>query len=200
MIKCSQSSKLSSMGIWSYIHFTKAFKSKENFILLSCIFCLNLFGCWVRRLKVTKPFIYVIYGLAAVSARWFFWGSEGMLAQKLVTLTSTIFLIYWMDILPTQGICEEASLATGLHTNYPCQFCHTDFINQEEFIKHMEICSVIDSEGNLSLLPANHLNIWQNWEAQWNSHHEVDSEVQQQWRVNWSHEHLFMNRLWTSSA
>ena len=129
------------MGKCSYIHFTKAFKSKENFIILSCIFCLNLFGCWVRRLKVTKPFIYVIYGLAAVPARWFFRGSEGMLAQKLVTLTSTIFLIYWMEILPTQGICKEASLATGLHTNYPCPFCINDFINQEEFIEHKEICS-----------------------------------------------------------
>ena len=82
MIKCSQSWKLSRMGIWSIIHFTKALKSKENHIILSCIFCLDLFGCWVRRLKVTKPFIHVIYGLAAVPARWFFWGSDGMLTPK----------------------------------------------------------------------------------------------------------------------
>ena len=78
-----------------------------------------------------------------------------------------------MEILQTQGICMEASLASRLHTNYPCPFCHTDFINQEDVIEHMEICSVTDPEANLSLLPANHL-IWQNWEAQWNSHYEVD--------------------------
>jgi hypothetical protein len=78
-----------------------------------------------------------------------------MIPQKLVTLASAIFLIYLMEILPTKGICKEASLATGLHINYPCPFCHTDFINQEEVIEHMEICSVTDPEVNLSLLPAN---------------------------------------------
>jgi hypothetical protein len=44
-----------------------------------------------------------------------------------------------MEILPTKGICKEASLATGLHTYYPCPFCHNDFINQEEVIEHMKI-------------------------------------------------------------
>ena len=89
-------------------------------------------------------------------ARWFFQASKGMLAQTLVTLASTIFLISWMEILPTQGICKEASLATRLHTNYPCPFCHTNFINQKEVIEHMEICAVTDPEANMSLLPANH--------------------------------------------
>ena len=55
-----------------------------------------------------------------------------------------------MEILPTQGICKEASLATGLHTNYPCPFCHNDFIIQEEIIEHMEIWSVTNPEANLS--------------------------------------------------
>ena len=45
-----------------------------------------------------------------------------------------------MDILPTQGIW------TRLHTNYPFHFCHNDFINQEEVIEHMEICSGTDLE------------------------------------------------------
>jgi uncharacterized Zn-finger protein len=67
-----------------------------------------------------------------------------MLAQKLATLASIILLLQWMEILPTQGICKEAFLATRLHTNYLCPFCHTDFINQEEFIEHMEICSGTD--------------------------------------------------------
>ena len=103
-----------------------------------------MFGGWVRRLKVTKHLIYSSYCLAVVPARWLFRASEGMLAQKLATLASTIFLLQWMEIIPTQGICKEASLATRLHTNYPCPFCHTDFINQEEVIEHMEICSGTD--------------------------------------------------------
>ena len=49
-----------------------------------------------------------------------------------------------MEIFPTQGICKESSLATGLHTNYPSPFCHTDFMNQEDVIEHMEICSITD--------------------------------------------------------
>ena len=69
MIICSQSSKLSSMGICSYIHFIKALKSKENFMIFFCILCFNLFGCLVRRLKVTKQLIYSIYSLAAVPGR-----------------------------------------------------------------------------------------------------------------------------------
>ena len=134
MIICSQSSKLSSMGICSYIHFIKIF--------FFCIICLNLFGSWVRIIKVTKHFFYSIYCLAAVPARSqvVVPSKRKHVTSKLVTLASTIFLIYWMEIHPTQGICKEASLATGLHTNYPCPFCHTDFINQEEFIEHMEIC------------------------------------------------------------
>ena len=45
-----------------------------------------------------------------------------------------------MEIIPNKGICKEASLANRLNTNYPCPFCHTDFINKEEVIGHMEIC------------------------------------------------------------
>ena len=68
MIICSQSWKLFSMGICSYIHFIKAFKSKKK-LCFFCILCFNLFGCWLRRLKVTRQFIYSIYCLAAVPAR-----------------------------------------------------------------------------------------------------------------------------------
>ena len=110
-----------------------------------CIFCLNIFVGWLRRLKVTS-INFFIYCLAAVPARWFFRESEGMLAQKVVTLASTMFLLQRMEILPTPGIYKEASLATKLHTNYPCPFCHTNFINQEEVIEHMEICSWTDPE------------------------------------------------------
>ena len=46
-------------------------------------------------------------------ARWLFQASQGMLAQKLITLASTILLLHWMKILTTQGICKEA---TRLHT------------------------------------------------------------------------------------
>ena len=51
-----------------------------------------------------------------------------------------------MEIFTAQGICKEASLAYRLHTNYPCPFCHTNFINQEEVTEHMEICSGTDQE------------------------------------------------------
>ena len=40
-----------------------------------------------------------------------------MLVQQLVTLASTILLLQQMEILPTQGICKESSLATRLPTN-----------------------------------------------------------------------------------
>ena len=69
-----------------------------------------------------------------------------MLAQKVVTLASTKFLLQRMEILPALGICKEASLATRIHTNYPCPFCHTDFINQDEVIEHMEICLGTETE------------------------------------------------------
>jgi hypothetical protein len=70
MIICSQSSKLSSMGICSYIHFIKALKSKEKLLIHFVVpFVLNLFGWWVRRLKVNKHIIYSIYCLAARPAR-----------------------------------------------------------------------------------------------------------------------------------
>ena len=61
-----------------------------------------------------------------------------------------------MEIIPTQGICKEAYLATGLQTNYRCPFYHTNFINQMEVIERMNISSVTSPEANLSLLPANH--------------------------------------------
>ena len=31
-------------------------------------------------------------------------------------------------------------------SDYPCQFCHNDFINQEEGIEHVEICSGTNTE------------------------------------------------------
>ena len=116
MLICSHSSKTSSMGICSYIHFTRAlkiqFRSKlnENSIIPLFILSLKMFGCKVNRLKVTKRLMYSSYCLAAVPTRWVFRASEGMLAQKLATLASTIFLIQWMEIIPTKGICKEASL------------------------------------------------------------------------------------------
>ena len=34
--------------------------------------------------------------------------------------------------------------STSKRSDYPCPFCHTDFINQEEVFEHMEICSGTD--------------------------------------------------------
>ena len=73
MLKWSYAHKVQSYSVWvyicSYVHFIKALKYKLNLLILFCILCLNLFGCWVRRLKYTKHFIYSIYSLAAVPAR-----------------------------------------------------------------------------------------------------------------------------------
>ena len=108
-----------------------------------------MFGCWVTRWKVIKHLIYFSYCLAAVPASWLFRASEGMLAQELSTLASTILLLQWMEIIPTKCICKEASLANRLHTNYPCPFCHTNFINKEEVIEHMEIFRGTDPKPNV---------------------------------------------------
>ena len=43
--------------------------------------------------------------------------------------------------------CEsdsDISDSTSERSDYPCPFCHTDFINQEEVFEHMEICSGTD--------------------------------------------------------
>ena len=45
--------------------------------------------------------------------------------------------------------CESdlySSDSTSERSDYPCPFCHTDFINQEEVFEHMEICSGTDPE------------------------------------------------------
>ena len=58
------------MGICSYIHFTKALISISMYLwFFFDILCLNLLVCWIRRLIVTKHFIYSIYCLAAMPAR-----------------------------------------------------------------------------------------------------------------------------------
>ena len=45
--------------------------------------------------------------------------------------------------------CEsdsDSSDSTFERSDYPCPFCHTNFINQEEVFEHMEICSGTDPE------------------------------------------------------
>ena len=164
-----------------------------------------MFGCFVTRIKVTKNFIFFIYFLAATPARWLLRASKDMLAQKLVTLASTILLLRWMDIFPTQGICKEAPLATRLHTNYSCPFCHTDFINQEKVIEHMEICSGTDPEPEVMKLIGlncqqtfeindkieNHIKI--NIMKKIRNLHNLSQQLQQPERVNRSHENHFIN-------
>ena len=78
------------------------------------------------------------------------------------------------DILPDVEEEEEDAMdcesdsdsldSTSERSDYPCPFCNTDFINQEEVFEHMEICSGTDpepdwgAEADLSLLLE---NIWQ---------------------------------------
>ena len=78
------------------------------------------------KIKGHHAFHHSSYYLALVPARWLLWASEDMLAQKLVTLASTILLL--QRILPTQCIYKEAPLAARLHINDSCPFCHTNFI------------------------------------------------------------------------
>ena len=80
---------------------------------------INIFGCLVKRLKVTKHLIFSSSCLGAMPARWLLWASKVKWAQKLVTLASTVLLLQLMEILPTQGICKAATLATSLLTNLP---------------------------------------------------------------------------------
>ena len=100
---------------------------------------------------------------------------------------------------------------TSERSDYPCQFCHNDFNNQEEVIEHMEICSGTNTEPEVwkphqSLLPAKLIKIWQDLEAYCNSHdvvrnlHNLSQQHHQPGRVNWSHEHISIHRLWTSSS
>ena len=45
--------------------------------------------------------------------------------------------------------CEsdsDSSDSTCEISDYPCPFCHTNFINQEEVFEYMEICSGTDPE------------------------------------------------------
>ena len=41
---------------------------------------------------------------------WLFRASEGILAQKVLTLASTIILLQQMEILPSQGMCKSCSI------------------------------------------------------------------------------------------
>ena len=110
--------------------------------------------------------------------------------------------------------CEsdsDSSSNTPEWSDYPCQFCHNDFINQDEVIEHMEICSGTDTEPKVWKLMCTFCqqtfwNIWQDWESYWNSHHVIrnlhnlSQQHHQPGKINWSHEHLSMNRPWTSNA
>ena len=45
--------------------------------------------------------------------------------------------------------CEsdsDSSDSTFERSDYPCPFCHTDFMNEEEVTEHLEICSGTDPE------------------------------------------------------
>ena len=72
-----------------------------------------------QNIKCHQQLIFSSYCLAAMPARWLLWANKRLLAQKLVTLASTVLLLQLMEILPTQGICKAATLATRLLTNLP---------------------------------------------------------------------------------
>ena len=144
--------------------------------------------------------------------RWLLQASEDMLAQNLVTLASTILLLQWMETLPTQAIYKEASLATRLRTNYSCPFCHTDFINHEKVMEHMEICSGTDLE--LDVLKPIRPYCQQTFDTYDKIENYIGIQImiyirillnlpqqlQHPGRVNWSHEYISMNRLETSNT
>ena len=117
-----------------------------------------------------------------------------------------------MEIIWTKGICKESSLATRLHTNCLCPFCHTNFINQEEVIEHMAICSGTGAKPEVLKLVCPYcqptFETYDKLDKQIQTHvmkyirnlQNLSHQFQQPGSVNWSHKYLFMNRLWTSSA
>ena len=58
---------------------------------------------------------------------------------------------------------SASSDSTSKRSDYPLPFCHTDFINQEDVIEHMEICSVTDPEPEVLKLICPHCQ--QNFET-----------------------------------
>ena len=70
--------------------------------------------------------------------------------------------------------CEsdsDSSDTTFEMSDYPCPFCHSDFINQEEVIEHVEICSGTDTE--LEVLKLICPYCWQTFET----NDEIDNYI-----------------------
>ena len=65
---------------------------------------------------------------------------QGHVGQKAchTALASNKLLLRWTEILPTQGICKEAPLATRINTICSCLFCHTNFINHSQLMKSVQ--------------------------------------------------------------
>ena len=95
-----------------------------------------LFGCWVRRLKVTKQLIFPGYCFAAMPARWLFVSKRWHVSPKAV---HNVFKYIWRFFHPRVSARKP----------FWQLVCKPDFINQEEFIQHMEICSGTDPEPDV---------------------------------------------------
>ena len=79
---------------------------------------------------------------------------------NIVRENNSTYVMNVNDILPDVERCDsqqeedamdcesdsEGLDSTSKRSDYPCPFCHTDFIGQEQVIEHVEICSGTHTE------------------------------------------------------
>ena len=63
------------------------------------------------------------------------------LQSPTIVLTTSPCHLAGRSTMSGWRFCKKVPLGTRLHNNYSCTFCHTDFINQEDVIRHMKIYS-----------------------------------------------------------
>ena len=143
--------------IWVYAYIFISSKAKKYSFIKSKTktqyFCYPLLqNVWLLSQKVKGHQAFNLYQLlfSCRASQVALPSKQGHVSPK--ALASTIPLLQWMESLPTQGISKESSLATRLQTICSCPFRHTEIINQEEVIEHMEICSGTDQEPEVQKL------------------------------------------------
>ena len=92
-----------------------------------------------------------------------------------------------MNRVPAVGGCDrekeetmeyesesDSSESDSLDPAYPCPLCHNNFIKQEEFIDHMEICSETDQDIMKQTCPY------------WQQTFEIIEEFEEHYRFHYS--------------
>ena len=146
MLIFSHNLKVFSMGICSYIHLIKDSKVKFHWkltesltILSSFIFCWNVFGFWVRIVKVTIHFMFF---------------------QSLFGCR-----VSYVALPSNQGHVSPKACHTGF--DYTSPSMDGDSSNPS-YLQNTR-CRTWGAEGDLSLLPAKLWNNGWNFGTHWNS-------------------------------